>query len=247
MSQFLQDAGSCDAVYIDDRFVTKNSLLSDRQGRVVPVLCVLDVLRHLEARGALPPKERQAALHRLRQSGFAFVPVEPEELARLLTSAPPKPGGTFVESAELRIIRQTLARLRSLRMLRQPGEKAFLGFLWQISSSVIGQLWIDEELAMERAAHLTDWVWRYVASSPLDWEESSGDEGLILYLSLLVRPLSLLQDERREAFLDWLEERVLKPLAPANDKILAQLAKLVGRQIEHWSDRIAHDNEDSDS
>jgi len=239
LSQFLQDLGPCDAVCIDDRFMTKTSMFSDRHGKTVAVCCVLDVLRHLEARGAFTPEERQNALHRLRKAGFAFVPVEPDELKRLVTSVHWKQDGTFTESAELRTIRQTLARIRSLDMLRQPGEKAFLMPLQYTSMWIISQLWTDQGLPVERAAQLTGWIWRHVAPSPLDWPEDTADEAFILYLSLLLQPLPIISKERRKAFRAWIEERVLNPLLPANSHIIARLAELTGRHIEEWSERVA--------
>jgi len=239
LGQFLQDVGPCDAVCIDDRFVTKNSLLSDRRGKPVPVLCVLDVLRHLQAQGILTDEERQTTLQKLRQSGFAFVPVEPEELKRLLTLAQSRPDGTLGEGAELRTIRQTLARIRGLEMLRQPEESSFLGVLWHTSSWVISQLWIDEGLPVERAVDLTDWVWSHVAPSPLEWQKGTSIEAFILFLSSLLQPLPLIREERLEGFLAWAEERVLEPLASANARILDRLAELVGRHIENVSERIA--------
>lgn len=248
LSQFLQDVGPCEAVCIDDRFVTKNSVLSDGKGKTVAAACILDVLRHLEARGALTPEARQNTHHKMRQSGFAFVPVELDELKRLLTSVYWQQDGTFVESAELRTIRQTLARIRSLDMLLHPGEMAFLMALRHTSLLIISQFWIDESLPVERATYLTDWVWRHVAPSPLDWHENRGDEALIPYLSLLLQPLPIINKERREAFRGWIEKRVLEPLLPANSNVLARLTVLAGRQIEERSERIAgEDRESSDS
>lgn len=248
LSQFLQDVGPCEAVCIDDRFVTKNSMLTDRQGKTVAVPCVLDVLRHLEARGVLTSGMRQNTLHRLRQSGFAFVSVEPDELKRLLTSVHWQEDGTFIESAELRIIRQTLARMRSLDILRQPEEMAFLGSLRYTSLWVISQLWIDEAIPEERAAYLTDWIWRHTAPSPLDWHEVRGEEAFVPYLGLLLQPFPIISKERRQAFQSWIQERALAPLLPANSNVLVRLAVLAGQHIEEWSERIAaEDRENSDS
>jgi len=242
LGQFLQDVGSCNAVCIDDRFVTKNSLLSDRQGKLVPVPCVFDVLRHLQAQGILTDEERQITLQKLRQAGFTFVPVEPEELKRLLTSAPSKPDGILVEGAELRMIRQTLARIRYLEMLRQPEESSFLELLWHTSSWVISQLWNDAGLPSERAVDLTDWVWHHVAPSPLEWQKDTSIEAFVLFLSSLLLSLPLIREERREAFVAWIEEGVLEPLRPANCRILDDLYAVTRQQILGKSERFAKTN-----
>jgi tetratricopeptide (TPR) repeat protein len=240
LGQFMLGTGPCDALLFDDRYLNRNGAFLDRGGKSVPILCVLDILRHLQTQGGLTPDERHNMLHSLRQAGFALVPVEPDELKRLLTSSVHwQQNGSFDESAELRVIRQTLARVRSLDMLLHPGEMAFLMALRHTSLWVISQLWIDEDLPVERATQLTDWVWRHVAPSPLDWHEDRGNEALLPYLSLLVQPLPIINKERREAFRTWIEERALKSLLPANASVLARLAALVGLQIEGGSDRIA--------
>jgi len=247
LAQFMRDAGPCDALSFDDRYLNRNGALLLR-GKSVPVLCVLDILRHFETQSILTPQARQNALHRLRQSGFAFVAVEPDELQRLLTSVHWQEDGTFTESAELRVIRQTLARFRSLDILRQPEEMAFLGSLRYTSLSVISQLWIDEALPVECAAHLTDWIWHHVAPSPLDWHEDRGDEAFIPYLSLLLQPLPIISEDRRKSFLSWMQQRVLEPLLPANSNALVRLAVLAGQQIEERSEKIAaEDRDNSDS
>lgn len=238
LGQFLLDAGTCDALSVDDRYMNKNRILFDGMGRPVSLLCSLDILRHLETKGVLTPDERQSAFLRLRQAGFAFVPLEPEEVKRLLILSQSKPDGTFGERAELRAIRQTLARIRSLDML-QPEESSFLGRLWHTSSWVISQLWIDAGLPVERAVDLTDWVWNHVAPSPLEWQKDTSIEAFVLFLSSLLQPLPLIREERLEGFLAWAEERVLEPLASANARILDRLAELMGRHIENVSEKIA--------
>lgn len=244
LAQFTKDLGICDALVIDDRFTNGNPRIVDETGKAVPSLCVLDILRFLAAQGTLTPTERQTALHRLRLGGFAFVPVEIDELKRLLASNVLGADGKPTESAELRTIRQDLSRIRSLDMLRHPQELTFLGYLWRTSSLVIRELWIDEGVAIERAVDLTDWIWLHVMPSPLDWHTEARDESFVGFLHQLLHPQPL-RGKRREAFLAWLEVNVLAPMAPANAGVLDQLGELTGQRIKEWGERIVEDGTES--
>jgi hypothetical protein len=46
----------------------------------VPLVCVLDLLQHLEVHGMLSTEEKHRVFHKLRQSGYILVPVAPDEL-----------------------------------------------------------------------------------------------------------------------------------------------------------------------
>ncbi|MGH8063937.1 MAG: hypothetical protein ACRERE_01615 [Candidatus Entotheonellia bacterium] len=65
----------------------------------------------------------------------------------------------MVESAEMRILRQTIMRSRSLDMIELPTEARFLEKMQLGCIIVIRQLWTDEALSVERVV-LSDWVWR---------------------------------------------------------------------------------------
>ncbi|MFY9823330.1 MAG: hypothetical protein WAM82_18250, partial [Thermoanaerobaculia bacterium] len=242
--EFLQDSGLCDAVCIDDRYTNRNMMLTDRKGRTVPVICILDVLRYLETRGSLDFNGRLVALHKLRQSSFAIVPVELEELEHRLSAVQWENDGIFQEGVELRTIRQTLAKIRSLNMLSLPAEAAFLGRHRLAVVLLLRQLWEEAEVPVERAVYLSDWLWHHVSPSPLDWLQDNqpneqATEALAHHMTLLFQPMPPLGAERLNAFQKWVEDRVLEPLLPANAAIVDRLAVLARQQIEEWSERIA--------
>lgn len=239
LSQLLTEAGPCDAICVDDRFVNKNPYFTDRRGKRIQVLCVLDLLRSLEATGKLATGSRYASLDRLRRSGFSLAPLESGELLDLLKLLKIDQDGAFTETAELRILRQTIARIRSLDMLHQDGEGAWLVQLQEAASVTIRQLWAEETSSIARAAALADWVWRHISPSPIDWIDDSGLDAFASYLTPLFLPLPFKDTERREAYLSWVQARILDPLSSANPAVLDRLALLARRQIEEWSDKLA--------
>lgn len=245
LSQLMRDVENCEAVSIDDRFLQRTGRMTDRSDRLIPVICALDVLHHLERQGVLSREQRHSKLHRLREMGFACIPVEPEELASYLPSR--IRNDALVESVELRVIRTTLARIRSLDIIA-PAEAFFLGQLQLSSIMVIRQIWSDEAISVEHAVQISAWIWQNVAPSPLDWlrvepEESASLVGAFVYhLGLLLAP-QVIKEERLESFTEWVQEDVLEPLLPANSGIVDELANYMARQIKSWSGDIEDDGQ----
>ena len=118
-------------------------------------------------------EEKHRAFHKLRQAGYSFVPVTPEELEQYLRHARFDHEGQVIESAEMRILRQTLMRVRSLDMVEMPTEAPFLEKMQLGCIVVIRHLWADEALSAERVVALSHWVWCSLAPSPLDWARNT--------------------------------------------------------------------------
>ena len=99
LAQILRDASSCDAVCVDDRFFNRHQTLTDQAGHTVPIVCVLDLLQHLEVHGVISTEEKHRALHKLRQGGYVLVPATLDELEKYLRNAPFDQEGCLIESA----------------------------------------------------------------------------------------------------------------------------------------------------
>lgn len=246
LGQLMRDTEDCDAVSMDDRGLQRFEKMADRSGHTVPVISALDILQHLEKQGALSSAQRHVKLHRLRQGGFAFIPVELEELVHYLPSQIRE--GALVESSELRIIRQTLARIRSLDIFN-PAEAAFLGRLQLVSVMAIRQFWSDENIDVEHAILLSDWIWHHVAPSPVEWLKVSSEnrqgilDALVYHLGLLLAPQAA-EEERLVKFAEWVQDNVLASLLPVNAAIVEQLSTYMAQQIETWSNDIDSGNDE---
>lgn len=249
LSQFLADAGPCDVICVDDRYINRHSVLTDQKGRSVPIVCVLDVLRYLESQGVLDSRKRRSALHQLREAGFVLVSIETAELDALLRAARFDQEERIIESAELRVLRQAIMRIRSLDLVNIPLEEPFLGRLQLTGVQVIRRLWQDGSLSPEQTASLSDWVWRNLVPSPIDWSRNIRDpkrpalvrDAVAHHLGLLLTPIPGINDARRRAFLDWVDHEILEPLLPANASLIDGSADLVRQQIEQWSEEYGAD------
>ncbi len=217
----------CDALCIDDRYINGHPVLTDPTGRSVPIVCVLDVLRYLISRGCIGVTDHWTARHKLRQSGFAFVPIEPDELVHWLASARVD-DGQLKESAELRILRQTVTHIDTLSLTAQKEMIALSINVHRACSTAIERLWENASLTIERTTTLSDWVWRHLMMTAIlghkhieqgdytDWVR----ELISLRLGHLLLPRVIRSQDRRVHYTHWIERSVLAPLRPANMNII---------------------------
>src|SRR5262249_40993819 len=161
--------------------------------------CVLDLLQYLEVHNVISTEEKHRALHKLRQGGYVLISTTFAELEQYLRNAPFDWEGRLIESAEMRFLRQTLMRIRSLDVVELPTEAPFLERMQLGCILAIRRLWADEALATERVVELSHWIWRSIAPSPLDWARNINEPlrpcdipGVFArHLSLLLQPIHL--------------------------------------------------------
>jgi tetratricopeptide (TPR) repeat protein len=246
LAQFLADVTACDAMCIDDRFANRHPVFTDEAGHTVPLVCVLDLLQYLEEQNVISSDERQRALYKLRQGGYALVPVPPDELEKYVRSAQLDQAGRLIESAEMRLLRQTLMRVRSLDMVELPTEASFLEKMQLGCIVAIRRLWADETLSAERVVALSHWVWCNVAPSPLDWARNICEPlraedmpaAFARHLALLLQPMHLPR-ERHEVFRNWVEHEILESLLPANANLVDGVVGIVKTNLERLIEELS--------
>ena len=140
-------------------------------------------------------------------------------------------------------------RARSLEMVRQPAETLYLDSLRQTSLRVIFRLWQDESLPIEEAIILSEWIWRHLYPSPIDWARTIEDpagvmppkEALVSQLAAILQLSPVIKEERGKAFRTWVESTLVKPLLPANAELLDDVAKSVEAGLQRIAAEIGHD------
>ena len=254
VANLFEDTGDCSALCIDDRFFNKHINITDKRNRSIPTACVADILYHLKTQGIITAGQMNIGFHKLRQAGFAFVPIVLDELGMRLSKASWDDDTSLIETAEMRIMRQSLMRIRSLDMISLPEESMVLQQIQFGSALIIRKIWSDESLTIKKARELSNWIWRNIAPSPLDWvkdlceqkKERIASEAFAQHHSLLLKPMAL-GNERYDAYLNWLEEDVLAMLISANTDLIDAMAELVRKDIELIVEDISSDTISDDS
>ena len=224
----LMGGNKCDVFCIDDRFYNKYLALPTPTGENVPIVCVLDLLRYLLDQERINVVEHWGHRHTLRQAGFAFIPLESDELIHWLKGAQVD-NGQLIESMELRVIRQGHAHFSASGLTNPTEAQALSVRATTFYGQVITGLWEDEELTSEQAATLSDWVWRQLLPiSIMDRQQLEQDANSNLVRELIANNLTLLflplriqsQQARHVQYTHWLDRNVLHPLRIANADVI---------------------------
>ena len=234
--QFLQDSKPCDAFCGEDRLSRGQGMFIDKNGREIPLITILDLLDHLEDRGILSTDIRYSILSRMRRAGFALLPLEPDELITHLQSASCDEEHDLQETAELRNIRQSLARIRNIDLMQIPQEIAYLEHLLETHILTIRRLWSDESIPATKARAIARWVMLnlptpYDYLSKFDYSQDHLHSAWTYYLNMLTLPMKI-DDDRFRQYLEWFEQEIIQDLVPASFAILEQF-------LESQKDRIA--------
>ncbi len=235
----IYGSGDCDALCVDDRYVNSHPISESPDGKLVPVVCVLDVLRFLHSARLINEDQHWTARHRLREAGFAFVPLEAEELLQHLSGAKFEEG-RMLESAELRVIRQTVNRFDSLGLLGNEEAQALSEGMALACVEVVRKLWADVSLGAEVARELSTWVWRYLPvttylarKGPLAGESPTPlEKSVSRRLGLLLLGPMVDSAERRTAYAKWLERTVIEPLRSASPELVEKAAADIRTMID---------------
>ncbi|MCG7947619.1 MAG: HNH endonuclease [Candidatus Thiodiazotropha taylori] len=208
-------AGSCDAVIMDDRFFNQHAYVGEADKRSF-VYSTLDVLEALASSNKISGSELSEYRTSLRRAGYFCIPVFDEEIEQHLNAASVK-DGKVMETAELRAIREIILRVRMSDWLQLPKEAYWLDSTIKTFLKVFKKIWSEEEdvsCAISKSNWALDqidirgWAHRLI---PEARENAIGPSRGIYILMLLSPPLNVSQDVR-EAYSNWVEETVLKPI-----------------------------------
>lgn len=231
-TSLLGGSAECHAVCIDDRYMNSHAsfLGSDEQHK--PILSSLDVIGHLLKTGEMAFPDYCRTRHRLRSGGFAFVPLEADEICHWLKRTDLN-NGQFSESVELRVLRQEAAKGDSLALTNWNQAFALASNSRAACTQAISTLWEDSKRNSETIMEWSAWIWRNLLATVVPghqvldqaaYRKLVGDVVSLRVGSLLL-PQATRSKERQERYSQWLEQVVLQHLWPANaDRISAALA-----------------------
>jgi hypothetical protein len=227
----LADLDGVDGVVFDDRALNKNPFATDRIGHNARTLTSLDVLEELLQRGIITHAERQSLRHRLRAAGAALVPIDSDELYAAVLR------GSALESAELRVIRESIALAGLREIPRFPAEIIWYLGLNRAVKEALMRVWRErgstdrvEALAdaiLGLQPNAIDWVARWHDGPPPQWVEAVGR----ITVASLAFPVELDDPAVIQRYHRWLDSRVLKEIRENDqdryEQIVAQIRDLL--------------------
>lgn len=208
-------ASHCDVEIIDDRFLNQHANI-DSGGSQAPVFSTLDLLDALVVSGVLSNDDRLEHRTRLRRAGYFFVPVSVDELERCLGESIVAKG-EVIETAELKVIRESVLRVRMSDWLRLPEETPWLDGTLKAFVRVLRNLWEDGGNIEETTAR-SNWLVKQI--DVRGWAHSLVPEnaddvvriGRAAHVLLLLTPPTGVQQSVVDAYWDWMEEKILAPI-----------------------------------
>lgn len=242
----LEDVSQIDAACIDDRYLNSQKILPDRNGKQVDLLCSLDVIDMLVARGAVTKDDREDAIHLMREWCLCMLPVDARELFKLLSERKAGANGILSESAQLRVIREYIARLHSSDFLCAPSDLEYMDGLWRTGQLVIRQIWADDKSENVDIIARANWVVDNIIPDielALRFAPDGKERMEEIALNRLVSALSpaAITAERKASYADWLERKIVAPYLPACSDLIDKAAKQIGASAMVYSVEMANE------
>ena len=182
----------------------------------------------------------------MREWCLCMLPVDARELFKLLSERTAGETGMLSESAQLRVIREYIARLHSSDFLCAPSDLEYMDGLWRTGQFVIRQLWADDKSETVDIIARADWVIDNVIPDielALRFAPDGKERMEEIALSRLVTALSpaAVTAERKGSYADWLERKIVAPYLPACSDLIDEAAKQIGTSSMVYSVEIANE------
>ena len=248
-TSLLAACATYDVLCSDDRYINAGLTIKTDDTEATPIVCTLDILRHLVSCKRLSETDHWNIRHKLRQGGFVFVPFEAAELMLWIKAATYDEMG-LKETAELRIIRQTTARTNYLGLANLQEIIALSADITSACTTTIRSLWSEESVPIEQAIALSDWIWHYLmvvttlarqhAEQDAYWNRLRVTVGN--RLTTLYTPIHTSSEERQASYTNWINKSILTSFWLANEDVIEETVEtacnavlsLAGDQANHY-------------
>ena len=242
---------NADAVCLDDRVFGKHAHLTNQHGRNIPIVGSIDILEYLSARGVITQEKKRTCDFRLRKGGVAFLPLDVDVMFTALRDSIDGSQTQFTENGELAAVRENLQRIRSMKLLRVPEEMEWLSQVYHAARQVLDKIWGDPNIEITMAEKMSDWIFDVLAPLPTAWIESAvqAERENIAELTkstLLVfidGSIILADTDRRQAFVAWVEQRLIRPLLLTNTTLVDEISQSIQSTVSQLAREISDELE----
>ena len=249
-SESLLLSEDCDVVVFDDRFINQHSNVGLTGGATKPILSSLELLSLCSATGYLDAERLQEARTKLRRGGFLFLEIDEEELFAEICVC--KAGDDrLIETAELRAIREAFMFPRLARVLRHEDETPWLDRSIITVLKVYQRVWNSGGCLSDvtaRAAWLMELadIRGWLVTFPHTQARHILHEGRVQLLMAQICPLVEAEEERKEAFIKWIDEHLVIPLRREYPALFERLVQVEKSMFLSYLDRnpFSRDNDE---
>ena len=242
-SELFSAAKKSKSSVIDDRFLNRHKNLALDSGEI-PIHTTLDILDYLLEIKSISNEQWMKSRIKLRQSGYAFIPISQIELDYYLDKARIV-DGVLIETTELKAIRENLLQLKMGNVVSLPRDAVWLtGLLRDISNSLKGQ-WLSN-LNFDICAARSNWIFQLIDYQ--GWahcfDQFPGNDlakhGAALCSNSLLVISHDLPDSVRDQYWIWLEANVLEPLKLMDPSNYDWLIRSVRQQISEIGKNLSN-------
>lgn len=237
LMEVLTNASPDTLIWTEDRTVSAG------MGKTMPD--VVSIMQALRSTGAITADRELQCLKRLRDMGYAFLPVEHGIILADIEAATSEEDD-LLETSELAAWRVWFARdVEHLRHIdisnvghAVAGEVRRALFLGNVARHLLGEIWKAADVHLDMKAARSNWVWRSlrfltapIASTDPEAVKHHAALGLAHVLDLPF--MSLFDGEAfspsdQQAFVNWLLHHVLDPAARADKELAELIGKILG-------------------
>ena len=226
----------CDVVISDDRFLNKHSNVG-QDGNTTPIATSIDLLRHLTKRKIITQYQSIDCFTLLRRSGICFIQFDADDLLIQLKNSSIK-SGMVRETAELRLIRESIQCVKMSGILQAPSEAKWLEHTFRALLTTIKKLWTESDSSYEytRVRARCNWIFDlfemrgWGKQTLTDPEERSSSSRVSNVGALLINELPI-KNSRRDDYWCWLDADVLTPIKKYDPDAYESLVQLSKSQI----------------
>ena len=240
-SESLLFSEDCDVVVFDDRFINQHPNVDLTGGATKPILTSLELMSLCAATGYLDVERLQEATIKLRRGGFLFLGIDEEELFAKICACKGGDDG-LRETAELRAIREAFLFPRLARVLRHEDETPWLDRSIITVLKVYQRVWNSGGCFSDvtaRAAWLMELadIRGWLVTFPHTQARHILHEGRVQLLMAQICPLVEAEQERKEAFIKWIDEHLVIPLRREYPALFERLVHVEKSMFLSYLDR----------
>ena len=218
---------NCDSIIVDDRFFNRNKQMSNSNSSS-NISTTYSILKFLLESNKIDKSKFYDLKFQLRQMGYFFVPIELNELEYIFQEFSEDENGQFVESTELKAIRENILAVRMRNWLQIPGEMSWIWKLMRCLNRALVAIWATEKSEQFKIG-CSDWIIELTKIQP--WAHVFKERTLedlqnlqVMLDSMLVISIPDKQNiEVQKKYWKWLKATVISPLKEENPKMYEKL------------------------